>query len=91
MRTLPLLIVAFFVAVILPNEVGTIELPAVGAKKLAAKTDCRSQELSKVPAGAAFFWRPTPLAQQFCGGDAVPRLGIIAPSAARLPDLRLRI
>lgn len=47
MRTLAFVILQFFVVVVLPNDVGTPELPAVGARRVAAKAICRSISPSK--------------------------------------------
>jgi hypothetical protein len=44
MRSLAFLIVGFALTVVLPNEIGTEDLPAVGGKKIATSADGRAFE-----------------------------------------------
>jgi hypothetical protein len=67
-RTLELIVLQFLVVVILPdNAVGTQDLPAVGAKKVA----CRAASCSVAPSGGepAALLDPIALDRTMCIGD----------------------
>jgi hypothetical protein len=84
-----ILVVAFFVAVILPNEVGTHDLPATGAKLVLTKGHPLSAKLVK--GGPAAFVTPVALqgdtALSQCGADSTRSVQIVSNRHVRLPLL----
>ena len=92
LRSLELIVLQFLVIVILPNnEVGTAELPAIIAKKIATATGSRAVLPSKVKRAPVVSKVRHEPPQDICGRAAQLRLSVPPHAAALQLSQRLRV